>query len=335
MKNSFMTALLILMISPVCYAMDKEKLTFALVPKEEQSGYFIKSKQGCLDAAAHLVTVTCIYRGPQKEHTRKQNQIIEALIEEGVDGIAVAVIRSGNLAEESMQKAKDAGIPIITYDADFDRSTLEKYKDIRLAYIGTNNFELGRVLGEQVKKLRPHGGKLIIQTGRPDSPNLNLRIMGVRSALSGLTYDTPPGEPLENINGWTEVRAPLPNYGNLERAVVQMEDILAGQIHEVDTFVAVAGHPQFLPDRYRQMIEPFREKLERKAVAVVVADTVDGQIDILRDGLSHVNVGQNPYEMGRQAIFTLHKIVTGQAYQPLIHTPLHVCNPDNIETCSK
>ena len=58
-------------------------------------------------------------------------------------------------------------------------------ENLRFAYIGTDNFELGKSLGEQLKKLRPNGGTLIMHSGRPDSPNLNLRLMGVRSALSG------------------------------------------------------------------------------------------------------------------------------------------------------
>jgi len=287
-----------------------------------------------MDAAAKLPNVTCIYRGPKEEDTREQNDIVEELVREGVDGIAVAVIRSENLAGRGMQKAKAARIPVISYDADFNADSLNKYKELRLAYIGSDNFEIGKMLGEQAIKLRPNGGRIIIQTGRPDSPNLNQRVMGVRVALSGIMYDTPPGKKLSNVNGWTEVREPIPNFGNFERSVEHMEYILKGR-HDVDTLIAVAGWSQFVPKLYRKMIEPFRMKLDRKEIAVVVGGTAGVQLDILRDHLSHANVGQNPYEMGRQAILTLYKIVTGQEYKQVIYTPLNVCTPENYNMCTK
>jgi ribose transport system substrate-binding protein len=56
---------------------------------------------------------------------------------------------------------------------------------------------------------------------------------------------------------------------------------------------------------------------------------------MLKDNLAHINVGQNPYEMGRQAILTLYKIVTKQKYQEIIYTPVTFCSPQNFNTCEK
>ncbi|MCG6201985.1 substrate-binding domain-containing protein [Psychromonas antarctica] len=323
-------AFLILTALPV----NPKNLKFAVVPKY-YSLFFDESGNGCKDLAAQIEGVECIYRGPEKGDVRLQDKIIEQLINEGVDGIAVAVTESNFLARSSLQKARNAGIPIVTYDSDFDEPTLEKYGDLRLAYIGTDNFELGRALGQQLKKLRPEGGTLLIQTGRPDSANLNLRIMGLRSALSGKTYQDSPGKILQNDLGWTEVRSPIPNYDNINRSVKQLESVLRVKPNRVDAFVAVGGWPQNNEGQYRKMIEPFQDKLDNKEIVLVISDASDIQLRMLGDHLAHVNIGQSPYEMGRQIISTLLKIVEKQNYEKVIYTPLRYCTPVNYVTCSK
>ncbi|WP_019613822.1 substrate-binding domain-containing protein [Psychromonas ossibalaenae] len=333
-KSTVKWLLLLLMITllPVFSASGKT-LKFAVVAKF-QGVFFDQSGDGCREAAAALPEVECIYLAPKKGDVRIQDKMIEQLINDGIDGIAVAVTESGFLARNSMQKAIQSGTPVVTYDSDFDAPTRDKYKNLRRAYIGTNNFELGRAFGEQLKKLRPNGGKLIIQTGRPDSPNLNLRVMGIRSALSGKTYLTPPGEILKNDNGWSEVRLPIPNYDKIKRAVKQMESILKAHPNQADSFIAVGGWAQNDEYQYRRMIDPFKQKLAEKEMVVIISDASEGQLAMLRDHLAHGNVGQKPYEMGRLAISTLLKIVRKQPYEKMIYTPLSYCTPDNYAVCT-
>lgn len=311
-----------------------DTLKFAVVPKY-QSVFFEQSAKGCQDAAEQIPGVECIYRGPEKGNVREQNKIIEQLISEGVDGIAVAVTKSDFLAKHSIQKAVKAGIPIITYDSDFDTPTLHKYKNLRLAYIGTNNFKFGRALGEQLKKLRPQGGTLMIQTGRPDAPNLNLRIMGLRSALSGKTYANPPGDMLKNEQGWSEVRLPMLNYDNVKRAIKQLDSFLKVKPNKADAFVAVGGWPQNNEQRYREIITPFQGQLNSKETVIIMSDASAPQLGMLRDRLAHANIGQNPYEMGKQAIFTLFKVVSKLPYEKVINTPLSYCTVSNYNSCSE
>nr|WP_275974636.1 substrate-binding domain-containing protein [Shewanella algicola] len=325
--------LIVFSVIPISSVYGKE-LKLAVVPKFN-SVFFEQSKTGCIDAAAQIKGVECIYRGPYISNVRMQDQVINQLIDEGVDGIAVAITQSKYLVKNSLKRAKELGVPIITYDSDFDASINEDPNNLRLAYVGTDNFELGKSLGEELKKLRPNGGTLIMQSGRPDSPNLNLRLMGVRSALSGKKYDAPPGELLNNDSGWTEVREPFFNFDQLERSVKQMESVLKGKPVKADSFIAVGGWPQNDQVLYRQMIAPYQAKINDNKVIIVITDTSSEQLTMLGDNLAHINIGQNPYEMGRQAILTLHKIVTEQKYEKIIYTPITICTPDNFNTCTK
>lgn len=69
-------------------------------------------------------------------------------------------------------------IPVISFDSDATQSN-------RLAYIGTNNFKAGEILGNYVKTLFPNGGKLVGFVGTMSQQNAIDRYNGLLSALKG------------------------------------------------------------------------------------------------------------------------------------------------------
>jgi len=324
--------MIVLLALTATFSITAKPLVFALVPKNENYSFFKHSEKGCKDAAKAL-EVSCIFVGPNKVDYKQQDKIIEQLIEQKVDGIAISVTQSTYLAKNSIKKAIKAGIPVVTFDADFDMATRIKFPNLRQAYIGSNNFELGLLLGRQLKKLRPQGGRIIIQSGRPDSANLNERIVGIRTFLSGEHSSVFSGGKLQNSNGWTEEIDPLFSFGIVKRAKDQMRAALKSKQHQFDAFVAVGGWAQFDAQAYRKMMRPFKSKLANKEVFVVMADTEKGQLELVKEGLSHVNIGQNPYEMGRKALVVLHSIVTKQVYKEINYTPLILCNQKNYVDC--
>ncbi len=295
-------------------------LKFILIPKEGPSPYFLQCRDGAMAAAKAIGGIDCIYKGPEETSVRIQNQIVEDSIRQGADGIALAVTQSKFLAENSMKAAQKAGIPVITFDADFDRQELEADPGLRLAYIGTDNYEFGRALGRGLKKVRPQGGRICIQSGRENSPNLDLRIMGFRAELAG-------------ENNWTEIsRSPLYSWDRRDHALSQLTYVLGSG--QVDAFVAMGGWPQYA-DGYRENIRPFMSKITQGQIALVIGDTTPPQMALLKEGLGQLNIGQRPYEMGKIAIQTLHKIVKGEPHEKIIHTPLTRCTPENYQTCTQ
>ncbi|MDN3612734.1 hypothetical protein QWZ16_24525 [Vibrio ostreicida] len=68
---------------------------------------------------------------------------------------------------------------------------------------------------------------------------------------------------------------------------------------------------------------------------MIIADTADQQLVYLGEHLAHANVGQNPYEMGKQAILTLHKLVNGQPVEEMTYIPMTQCNQQNYANCTK
>jgi len=307
--------------------LDAKDLKFALVSKEYNNPFFLLSKTGCEDAASSLDGVECLYQGGVEANARLQDEIIAQLVIDKVDGIAVAVIKSDFISKRSVLLAKEVGIPLITYDSDLE----DKDKNLRLAYIGSDNFGLGVALGNELKRIRPNGGLVCIQAGVKGSINLQSRIDGVRFALSHDKDELWEPKRLSDKNSWTEYeRCPFYSWEDRKRAFNQLKTIFD---HEKEiAFIAVGGWVQYYED-YRKLIEPYHQKIINGELAYIVADATKSQKKLLEDGYSYINIGQNPYAMGKQAINTLYNIVTGKEYQKLVYTPLTRCTRDNYKTC--
>ena len=116
-----------------------EQLKFAVVPKAMNNPFFDLARDGCIKRAKELGTVECVYRGPIEHEPATEVQIIQDSITQRVDGLAISVSDVGALTGV-IKAARDADIPVITFDADAPGSARE-------ACIGTNNKELRPGLG--------------------------------------------------------------------------------------------------------------------------------------------------------------------------------------------
>jgi len=306
----------------------QDTMTFALVPKAMNNPFFDLARDGCMEAQSELEGVECLYIGPGEHTEQEQIQIVQDLISRGVDGIAVAPSNAPAMAR-ALQGARDAGIPVITWDSDL----LAEDSNLRASYVGTKNYDIGVNLAELLMGYKPDGGSICIQSGGAAAANHNERMQGIRDTLSGEASDEPPGVRLEDTNGWTEVDGcPLYTNDDFPLAVQQMADIFA-RYPDLDAFVPTGGFPQFVDNAYRQVAEANMDRISPDGTVVVVADTLPMQMEQLSDGLSLGQVGQRPYEMGYRAMYILQDLVAGNEVEDPIYTGLDVCTPDNADTC--
>ena len=157
-----------------------KQFTFALVPKFTNYSFFDAAGEGCVAMAAELGNVTCKYVGTDVGKAEAQADLIVSLIDQGIDGLSVAVIDE-EITGKAIRKVIEAGIPVITFDSDAASSG-------RLAYIGTDNHAFGSELGKVLLQLRPQGGEFGALSGNMHAPNLNLRLQGLRDRLEGSSW---------------------------------------------------------------------------------------------------------------------------------------------------
>jgi ribose transport system substrate-binding protein len=317
--------LLCSLFSSVSYGQSKD-VVIAIVGKAKNDSFYQQSFKGCLKFAESHANLICIYDGPSDyKDIRSQPFIINDLIKKHVDGLIVAISNSEHLVKKSLKSVYDQGIPIITYDSDL----LPAHQAYRLAYVGSNNFELGKALAEQLKSLtKKEKNTLCIQSTHKTSPNLNKRIAGIRYTLSGQSEARLTGE-----NGWTEFsRCPLYTLGKISDSLFQLEHIL--KMEHPPIFLAVSGSVQFSP-QYKEVVAPYKSKIISKEAMIISADTEEVQLQAIKDDLSIANIGQNPYEMGRlSAELMYNHIMNGQKPpKDTYYTGFHVCTKENANTC--
>src|SRR5438552_17437034 len=117
------------------------RLRFAFIPKSLELPVFNYAKIGAERQAAKLGNVDVLWRGPENADQLRQKEILESFITQRVDGIAISCL-NGDFLTDTINRAIDAGIPVVTWDADAPKSEL-------LVFYGVDDLAAGRLLGEQ------------------------------------------------------------------------------------------------------------------------------------------------------------------------------------------
>ncbi len=153
----------------------KRMLRFAVIPKSLDIPVFNYAKIGAEREARALGDVEIIWRAPDSADQLRQKEILESFITQRVDGIAISCT-NGDFLTDTINKAVDAGIPVITWDADAPKSR-------RLAFYGVDDFAAGKIMGDETAKVLGGKGKVALITSL-GATNLKRRLDGVLEALS-------------------------------------------------------------------------------------------------------------------------------------------------------
>jgi ribose transport system substrate-binding protein len=304
-----------------------KQFTIAVIGKTKNDSFYEQSFKGCLNFASKVNNLKCIYDGADDyQDVRTQSLVISELAEQSVDAFLVSTTDSEYLVTHALKNLKKKNIPVITFDSDL----LPKHQQYRLAYIGTNNFDFGVALGELAKKYKTDEKQSIcLQSGHQTTPNLNARLAGVRHALSGQSKNRLSGE-----SGWVEhPRCPLYTMGKRHASLEQVERF--SSLKNPPIFLAVAGFAQFNPE-YIKTMKAAQSKIADGNFVIISADTEQIQLDALKHGLSTVNLGQKPFEMGRKSAELMYNYLM-QGVKPELdkyYLDYHLCDKSNFETCT-
>lgn len=188
-RPSFLVPLLVLVIAGLIAwraNVFEKKPSLALVTSGD-SAYWDIVIRGARDAAERydvkLNVVKC------KTDVDQQTQAIRDLLKTKYDGIAISPVNP-NLQSALLADAA-SGSALVTVDSD---SPLSR----RLCFVGTDNYDAGRMMGEQIKRAIPDGGEVAICIGSPDKENSQHRRQGVIDELLDREYlPTRPIDPMD------------------------------------------------------------------------------------------------------------------------------------------
>jgi ribose transport system substrate-binding protein len=304
----------------------QDKKTLAIVVKGLDNPFFEQINLGCQKWQAENPDseYTCLYTGPASSADEAgEVQIVDDLLSKGVDAIAISP--SNAPAMGNLIRQRSPAIPVMTIDADF----VDADRSLRKTYLGTDNYLMGVKMAEHAMKLKPDGGTVCLQLGNVAADNINARAAGFRDTIAGEKNV----DRLDGQNGWTEV-AGCPVYTNDQADIAnqQMADTFTAN-PDLDAFVLVGGWAQFAPQAYAQVTDQVMDKLESKELVIVAGDVLPPQIEALKAGRSHVQIGQRPFEMGYKAPAVMLDLIAGKGLEDTLFTGLDECTPENVDTC--
>lgn len=158
--------------------------TIALVVKTLNNPFFIEMQKGAEEAAAKVGVNLMVQAAEREIDVERQMQIIENLIERKVSALCIAPSGSREIVPVIV-KANRAGIPVLIVDTRADEQALAAAGGRVATFIGSDNYDGGRVAGQfMVEKLGGRGNVAVLE-GIPGHETGDARLRGFRDAIAG------------------------------------------------------------------------------------------------------------------------------------------------------
>jgi simple sugar transport system substrate-binding protein len=256
-------------------AAEGKRYKFVVITHATAVPFFVPVRKGAEDAGK-LVGADVTYTGPAGFDIQRQVEFMKSAIAQKVDGIA-CTLPDPAAFNDVVAEARAKGIPVIAINADAPKSE-------RMAYIGQGNYEAGRSMGEQIVKLLPQGGNVILAIHTAGAENLEARIKGAKDVL-----DAKGGFKYRVVATGTD----LVKAEALLGAALQADPGVKGMFGVEDVTGIAIGH----------IIE--RQKLKGKVFGGGF-DLVSEVLNAIENGYMQFTIDQQPYLQGFQGVMELY-----------------------------
>ena len=175
-------------------------LTFAMVTHSDEGSFWSVVKKGA-QAAAKAEGVKLIW-SPSNNDPQKEAQLIDAAVSQKVDGLAVSV-PNADAIRGSLQKAKSAGIPIITLNSgETDSKALGA-----ITHVGQDEVVAGRGAGTRIKQEGVK--KVLCIIHEQGNIGLQQRCQGVKEGFGGTVTNLQVKGTADFATTQTEIKSKL------------------------------------------------------------------------------------------------------------------------------
>jgi len=307
----FLTLLLLVSFHSACQRGVKQEGAgpeVALVLKTLNNPFYVDMEKGAQDAAQKL-GVRLVVQAPEREvDVEKQMQIVENLIQRRVAAICLAPCGSKEIVPVIV-KANRERIPVLILDTRVDPQTLRQVGGSVTTFIGSDNFEGGRIAGEFIVKTIGGKGQVAILEGIPGHETSDERTRGVRKALRespGIEIVSSQTANWERDQGFNVFQNILQSHPKVQ-ALFACNDLMALGALEA---IAAAG--------------------KSGAIRVVGFDFLADGREAIRSGAMDASIAQHPYDIGRLAVENAARAIKGEPLPPEIPVPVELITRANL-----
>jgi len=304
-KLSALVVLICLVVSASCNrdapGADGRK-TVALVLKTLNHPFFVDMRRGAQEAADRLGVTLQVQAAEREIDVDKQMQIVENLLQTGIDVLAITPSGSREIVS-ALVKAKNANVPIVIVDTRLDAKAAADAGVGAKTFIGSDNFEGGKLAGEYVVKATNGKARVGILEGIPGHETGDSRLRGFREAVAkspGITVVASQPANWERDQGFNVFQNMLQAHADIDTVFAASDLMALGAIEAI----AAAG--------------------KTGKIRVVGFDALDDAKRAIEAGTMDASVAQFPYEMGKAAVESAVKLLNGETLPPDIMVKLEM-----------
>jgi ribose transport system substrate-binding protein len=230
------------------------------------------------------------------------------VIASGVDAIGVSC-NDPTACIDPINKAAEAGIPVMTWDSDSPDSQ-------RFTYLGVDNYEGGKAAAELLMEALPDGGQVALLTGVPGAFNLEERIRGFKDGVEG-----------SNIEIVTTVAC----NDDINQGVQVVEETMQAY-PDLNGWFFVGLWPLFA----ERGSMPLWEEAAQAGMQTVAFDTLPVELEYLQDGLLYGLVGQKYWGWGYDTTQMIYDhIVNGAQFESFTNSGMDIVTALNVDAMAE
>jgi len=199
----------------------------------------------------------------------------------------------------ALEKAKQANIPVVMIDTNVD------WPD-KVSYVGTENYEGGKMAGEYLASNLDPGAKVAIIRGITGSPTHDDRSAGAIDYLKEHGIDVVTIQPANSERGlaMTVAENIIQTHSDLSAIYATNDEMALGALK------AVEG--------------------AKKDIIVIGFDGQKDALDSIEEGRLDATVAQHPFDEGYLGVEAAIKAIRGEEVNPRIPTPIEIITKDNV-----
>ena len=267
---------------------DTGKPRVAFVMKTLNHPFFLDMQRGAVEAAGKSGLDLVVQAAEREIDVERQMQIIENLIQTGVKVLIVTPSGSKEVAS-ALAKANRANIRVIVVDTRVDAKAAADAGLKLESFIGSDNYEGGRIAGEYVTHL---GGsaKIAILEGIPGHETGDSRLRGFRDGVAKATGAT--------------IVASQPANWERDQGFTVFQNML--QAHPDITALFACSDLMALG-----AVEAIAAANKTGSIKVIGFDALDDARAAIKAGKMEASVAQSPFDMGRIAVESAATLLKG------------------------
>ena len=266
------------------------KKRVALVLKTLNHPFFVDMRRGAQDAADRLGVTLQVQAAEREIDVDKQMQIVENLLQTGIDALAITPSGSREIVS-ALVKATSAKVPILIVDTRLDAKAASDAGVKAETFIGSDNYEGGKLAGEYVVAATGGKARVGILEGIPGHETGDSRLRGFRDAVA-----KSPG---------ISIVASQPANWERDQGFNVFQNMLQAH-HDIDTVFAASDLMAL------GAIEAIAAGGKTGKIRVIGFDALDDAKKAIAAGTMEASVAQFPYDMGKAAVESAVKVMNGE-----------------------